>query len=256
MSDPTQPKDVNMNDPANAAAADSPPSATPSETGPTGPTETGDAVDGGQPPKAQAYVDPSIAAEAMQMTHEAEIADLKDKYVRVHAEMENLRKRTEREKADTSKYAISKFAGDVLAVADNLQRALAALSETADQADPKIKASIEGVQLTDSELAKVLERHGVRKIDALGAIFDPNFHQAVMEEENKEIPAGTVVRVFQHGYQISDRLLRPSMVIVAKGGAKPPKEAADPVAAVAEPANDDMPSAESEPSTDDNDPQT
>lgn len=191
------------------------------------------------PPKAQAYVDPTIAAEAQVMGLEAEVAELKDKFVRAHAEMENLRKRTEREKADTSKYAISKFAGDVLAVADNLQRALAAFAQAGGEPDAHTKTLIEGVELTDTELNKALERNGVRKIEALGTIFDPNFHQAVMEEENVEIAAGTVLRVFQEGYQIGDRVLRPSMVVVAKGGAKPvkPTETTDAPPA----ANDDVP---------------
>ena len=190
----------------------------------------------GEPLEAQAYVDPSIAAEAQLLALESENAELKDKFIRAHAEMDNLRKRTEREKADTSKYAISRFAGDMLAIADNLQRALAAFAETGEAADPKTKALIEGVELTDSELKKALERHGVTKIDALGTIFDPNFHQAVMEEENKDVAAGTVLKVFQEGYRIGDRVLRPTMVVVARGGFKPVKDASPPPA-----ANDDTP---------------
>lgn len=234
MSDPTQPQDVNKNSPtgANADVAGAPEQA-----------DAGTAAHTEQAPKPQAYVDPSIAAEAQQLALEAEVADWKDKCFRAHAEMENLRKRTEREKADTSKYAISKFAGDMLAIADNLQRALAAVGDADEGADPKTKALVEGVQLIDSELGKALERHGVRKIEALGTIFDPNFHQAVMEEENKDVAAGTVLKVFQEGYQISDRVLRPSMVVVAKGGAKPVKdEPAAPDAGKA--ANDDTPAGD------------
>lgn len=189
-------------------------------------------------PQAQAYVDPSIAAEAQVLALEAEIAELKDKFIRAHAEMDNLRKRTEREKADTSKYAISKFAGDMLAVADNLQRAIDAFQQSGNEPDPQTKALIEGVELTDSELSKALDRHGVRKIEALGEIFDPNFHQAVMEEENKDVAAGTVLRVFQEGYKIGDRVLRPTMVVVSRGGAKPAKP---PEAAPTQAANDDVP---------------
>lgn len=228
MSDPSQPDGTN-------------PDVTGNEANQGQPTEAGS----NEPLKAQAYVDPSIAAEAAaeaQLTGlEAENADLKDKYIRAHAEMENLRRRTEREKADTSKYAISKFAGDMLAVADNLQRALAAFSDAGVEADETTKALIEGVELTDSDLRKTLERHGVRKIDALGEIFDPNFHQAVMEEENKDIAAGTVIRVFQEGYQIGERTLRPTMVVVARGGFKPIKDADASPAGPA--ANDDAPPA-------------
>ena len=195
----------------------------------------------GERMKAQAYVDPTIAAEAQLTALEAEISELKDKFIRAHAEMDNLRKRTEREKADTIKYAISKFAGDMLAVADNLQRALAVFNEAGSEPDPQTKSLIEGIELTEGELKKVLERHGVRRIEALGAIFDPNFHQAVMEEENKEIAAGTVLRVFQEGYQISDRVLRPTMVVVARGGFKPVKAQASQDAPAGPAANDDLP---------------
>ncbi len=193
------------------------------------------------PPRAQAYVDPSIAAEGTIAALEAEISELKDKFVRAHAEMDNLRKRTEREKADTSKYAISKFAGDMLAVADNLQRALAAVTVPEEERDPQMKALLEGVELTEAELQKALERHGVRQIASLNAPFDPNFHQAVMEEENKDVAAGTVLRVFQEGYQIGDRVLRPSMVVVARGGSKPVKAAPEDEGAQPAAANDDHP---------------
>ena len=155
--------------------------------------------------------------------------------------MDNLRKRTEREKADTSKYAISKFAGDILAVADNLERALAAFAEAGGESDPQTQKLVEGIELTDGELKKVLDRHGVRKIEALGALFDPNFHQAITEREDRNIAAGTVVQVFQDGYQIGDRLLRPSMVVVARGGAKPVK--GDAAAPAGSAANDDTPPA-------------
>ena len=187
-------------------------------------------------PKARAYVDPEIAAEARQLEWEAEKADLTDKLMRAHAEMDNLRKRSEREKADMSKYAITKFAGDMLAVADNLERALDAMPRI-DELEPHTKALVEGVQLTGQDLRKAFERYSVVRIDALHALFDPNLHQAVMEEENKEVAAGTVTRVLQEGYRIGERVLRPSMVVVARGGFKPVKPAADP-------SEDGQPSAE------------
>jgi molecular chaperone GrpE len=231
MSNPTQPDDTNQDAPAdnNETAQANQEAANMDHATPNDPL------------KAQAYVDPSIAAEAQLAGMEAEIAGLKDKFIRAHAEMDNLRKRTEREKADTSKYAISRFAGDVLAVADNLQRALAAFGEAGSEPDPQTTALIEGVELTESELSKALERHGVRKIESLGTIFDPNFHQAVMEEENKELAAGTVLRVFQEGYQIGERVLRPSMVVVARGGARPTKPTADTSSPAGPTANYDVP---------------
>lgn len=247
MSDPTQPDGMKPEAGADdqqsqsTEAAAQPEPATDAETAPL---------------KAQAYVDPTFAAEAQVLVLETEVAELKDKFVRAHAEMENLRKRTEREKADTSKYAISKFAGDVLAVADNLQRALAAFAEAGTEADPQTKALIEGVELTDAELGKALERHGVRKIEALGNIFDPNFHQAVMEEENKDVAAGTVLRVFQEGYTIGDRVLRPTMVVVARGGFKPAKDAAPAAVPPTQAANDDAPPVAESASTDNDAPDT
>ena len=182
-------------------------------------SEHGEAMSAG--PKA--YVDPSIAAEARIAELEAQIAELKDKYVRAIAENDNLRKRNEREKSDVEKYAVTKFAGDMVTIADNLRRAIDAASASPEEETGPLKALLEGVALTDQELQKTLEKHGVRKIVADGEIFDPHKHQAVMEQDNSAVPAGTVLQVFQEGYQISDRVLRPSMVLVAKGGAKPVK---------------------------------
>lgn len=248
MSDPTQPDGMKPE----AGADDQQSQPTEASAQPDAAAEAGTA-----PPQAQAYVDPTFAAEAQVLLLESEVAELKDKFVRAHAEMENLRKRTEREKADTSKYAISKFAGDVLAVADNLQRALAAFADAGTEPDPQTKALIDGVELTDTELAKALERHGVRKIEALGSVFDPNFHQAVMEEENKDVAAGTVLRVFQEGYTIGDRVLRPTMVVVARGGFKPVKEAAAPSAVPpTQAANDDAPPPSGPDQTDNGAPDT
>ncbi len=233
MSDPNAPDSMKPDTPA-AGGPDT------AAAGGAGPEGQAGAAPGGEAarPKAQAYVDPEIAAEAQLMAWEAEKSDLTDKLMRAHAEMDNLRKRTEREKADTSKYAIAKFAGDMLAVADNLERALAALPER-QEFEPHTEALVKGVELTSQDLKKALERHNVVRIDALGALFDPNFHQAVMEEENKEIAAGTVTRVLQEGYQIGERVLRPSMVVVARGGFKPLKPANDTSAQEAGGAGDD-----------------
>jgi len=175
---------------------------------------------------AKSYVDPSIAAEAGIAELEAKVKQLQDKYVRALAENDNLRKRTEREKSDIAKYAVTKFAGDMVAIADNLRRALKAASDTAAQAEQSgaLSALLEGVALTDQELQKAFEKNGIIEIAANGEIFDPHKHQAVMEQDNSAVPAGTILQVFQDGYQIGDRVLRPSMVVVAKGGAKPVKK--------------------------------
>lgn len=149
-----------------------------------------------------------------------DVADFKDKYLRAHAEMENLRRRTEREKEDTAKYAVTKLARDLLGVGDNFQRALAAVPAGAADADPALKSLVDGVSMTEKEFRTVLERHGVKAIEAKGQPFNPHLHQAVMEVPKDDVPAGTVVQVFQQGYVIEDRTLRPAMVAVSAGGSK------------------------------------
>jgi molecular chaperone GrpE len=150
-----------------------------------------------------------------------EAADYKDKLLRSLAEMENLRKRTERQVADTRDYGIASFARDILAVADNMERALGALdADLREKADTGTKALLDGVELTERELLKVLEKHGVKKFEPLGEKFDPNLHQAMFELPDASRPAGTVARVIQPGYMIGERILRPALVAVAKGGPK------------------------------------
>lgn len=179
-------------------------------------------AEGAQSPAREA---PGAEAPAADVaTLEARIADLTDRLLRAHAEMDNLRKRTERDKEDMAKYAISKFARDVLSVGDNLQRAAAAVPAGAAEEDPALKALIEGVSLTEREFLNVLERHGVKRLDPAGEPFNPHQHQAMTEVENREVAPGTVVQVYQPGYMLEDRVLRPAMVVVAKGGAKPGKD--------------------------------
>jgi molecular chaperone GrpE len=149
-----------------------------------------------------------------------EVADLKDRVLRAHAEVENIRKRTEREKEDTAKYAITKFARDVLTVGDNFQRALGAVPAGAADADATLKSLIDGVTLIEREFLSALERHGVKRLEPKGEAFNPHVHQAVMEMPRPDVAAGTVVQVFQSGYTIEDRVLRPAMVVVATGGPK------------------------------------
>lgn len=153
----------------------------------------------------------------------AENADLKDRLLRAMADMENLRRRTEREKQNASNYAITGFAKDVLAIGDNLARAMESLGDRSKAAaDEAVKPLIEGVEMTRRELVNVLERHGVTKLEPLGGKFDPNLHQAMFEVPDPSVPSGTVTEIIQDGYAIKDRVLRPAMVGIAKGGPKEP----------------------------------
>ena len=154
---------------------------------------------------------------------EAERTELKERLLRTLADMENLRRRTEREVAEARTYAVSNFARDMLTVADNFQRAIDSVPAEARAAgDPALSALIEGIELTERDLLKTLERHGVKRLDPEGQRFDPHLHQAMFEVPNPEVPAGTVVQVVQSGYVIGDRVLRPALVGVAKGGPKSP----------------------------------
>ena len=153
---------------------------------------------------------------------QAEAADLKDKWLRAHAEIENIRKRAEREKEETAKYAITRLARDIVNVGDNFQRAIDAVPAGAAEQDPALKSFLEGVTLTERELLNVLERHGIRRRQPMNEPFNPHLHQAVMEIQRSDVPAGTIVQVFQAGFMIEDRVLRPAMVAVAKGGPKLP----------------------------------
>jgi molecular chaperone GrpE len=172
-------------------------------------------VEAPQPAAAEAPpADPLAAAQR-------EAAELKDKLLRTLAEMENLRRRTEREVADARVYGIASFARDVLTVADNMERALQALDdELREKADVLVKGLLDGVELTERELLKTLEKHGIKKIEPQGEKFDPNFHQAMYEVPDASIPVGHVVQVVQPGYTIGDRVLRPALVGVSKGGPK------------------------------------
>ena len=181
-------------------------------------------------PDADPAAEPTEEAKiaALIETLSKENADYKDRLLRTLAEMENLRRRTEREIADSRAYGISAFARDILAVADNMDRALGALdNELREKADAGTKALLDGVELTERELLKVLEKHGVKKFEPLDEKFDPNLHQAMYEVPDPSRPAGTIAQVVQPGYMIGERMLRPALVGIAKGG---PKLAAEPVA--------------------------
>ena len=155
---------------------------------------------------------------------EAELADHKDRLLRALAETENVRRRAQREREDASKYAVAAFAKDLLAAADNLRRALESLPE-AEAKDERMRSLLAGVAATERELLGVFERHGIKRIDPKGERFDHNLHQAIFEAERPGEPSGSVVEVLQPGYILHDRLLRPAMVGVAKGGPKPPEPA-------------------------------
>jgi len=164
---------------------------------------------------------------------QAEVADFKDRWMRAQAETENVRKRYEREKEDTAKYAITKFARDIVNVGDNFQRAIDAVPGGAVEREPALKSFLEGVTLTERELLNILERHGIKRLNPKDEAFNPHQHQAMMEVARSDVQPGTIVQVFQAGYTIEDRVLRPAMVVVAKAEPKAPDVPAA--------ANDDAP---------------
>ncbi|KMO15328.1 nucleotide exchange factor GrpE [Methylobacterium indicum] len=164
---------------------------------------------------------PEAATADSIATLEAEKLDLKDKLLRTLADMENLRRRTEREVADARTYAVTNFARDMLNAADNIRRALESVpAEARETAEGALKALVDGIELTERDLLKTLERHGVKRVDPQGQRFDPNLHQAMFEVPNPDVTSGTVVQVVQSGYVIGERVLRPALVGVAKGGPK------------------------------------
>src|SRR5258706_7923892 len=183
--------------------------------------DPGNPAEGLEPVVAKPYVMPDDPEQGSTEALAKEVAETRDKMLRTLADMENLRKRTTREVADARTYAISGFARDILDTADNLRRALDAVpAQARAAADPGLKALIEGVELTERSLLNTLEKNGVKKFDPSGERFDPNFQQAMYEVPDPSVPAGTVVQVVQAGYMIGERVLRPALVAVSKGGAK------------------------------------
>lgn len=165
---------------------------------------------------------PFAADFAVLEALKAEVETLKDQRLRALAEAENIRRRAEREKADASQYAVTKFARDMLGIADNFARALAACPPALrDAADPQVKAVLDGVEATDRQLISTLESYGVKQVDTADGKFDPNLHQAIAEVPGNGKPAGTIVDVVQTGFMINDRLLRPAMVTVARKESSP-----------------------------------
>ena len=179
---------------------------------PGGPDSAGE-----RPEATQSGAAPDPHARIAEL--EAEVARLKDQALRALAEQENTRRRAQRDIEENSKYAVSNFARDILPVGDNLRRALEAIPAEARADDPALAKFAEGVELTERELLNILDRYGIKRVDPVGEPFDHNLHQAMMQVENGAQPPGTVVQVFQPGYTIQGRLLRPAMVTVAKGSA-------------------------------------
>jgi molecular chaperone GrpE len=159
------------------------------------------------------------AAELAQAR--AEAGQLKDQLLRALAEAENTRRRSQREREDSARYASSALGKDIVQVADNLARALAAVPAEALAQDDALKNLVEGIAATERQFLAALERHNIKRIEPLGAKFDAHLHQAMFEVPNSGKPAGTVVQVLQPGYVLHDRLLRPALVGVAKGEAAP-----------------------------------
>jgi molecular chaperone GrpE len=185
------------------------------------------------PPQQMRGIIDALQAELDQLharvaAKDAQLEAANDKVLRTYADLDNMRKRVEREKEETAKYAITKFARDVVNVADNFERAILSVPAEAKADNPALVALIDGVSLTEREFLNVLERHGVKRVAPQGEAFNPHHHQAVMETQNLDVPPGTVLQVFQPGYLIDDRVLRPAMVVVAAGGAKTAKAQAKP----------------------------
>ncbi len=169
-----------------------------------------------EPPDAAPAPQPSADERIAKL--ESDLAEARDRMLRALAETENVRRRLEREREDTARYAISRFAGDILTVADNLRRALDAVPAAAVEKDEFLAKLVDGVGATEKNLLQVLEKNGVKKLNPAGQKFDPNFHEVLFELEAPDQPAGTVVQVLEAGYTIGDRLLRPARVAAAKGG--------------------------------------
>ena len=166
---------------------------------------------------ANAEPDPFKVLEALQ----AENVELKDRSLRTLADMENLRRRTEREVADSKAYGVTSFAREMLGFADNLRRAVEAVpAEVRETADPAVKSFVEGIELTERDFVARLARFGVKPMEPLGKKFDPNQHEVLFEIPDESVPTGTVRQIIEPGYTIGERTLRAAKVGVSRGGPK------------------------------------
>lgn len=182
-------------------------------------------ADEARPSESQAPVPAESDSELALANLRLENAELKDKLLRALAEMENLRRRTEREAAEVKIYAVTSFARDMLTFADNLRRALDSVpAPLREQAGEPWKSLAEGIELTERDFLGRLGKYGVRKLEPLGGKFDPHLHEALFEVPSEAAPNGTVVQVIEDGYAIGERVLRPAKVGVARGAQKPATE--------------------------------
>jgi molecular chaperone GrpE len=200
-------------DPKKTEPAAAPESAAPSQPAAASQPET--------PQPQDAAVQAEKDLQEVVAALKAEVDGLKDRWLRAHAEAENVRKRAEREREEAAKYAITRLAKDIVGVGDNFQRCIDAVPAGAAEKDPTLKSFLEGVTMTERELLNVLERHGIKRLQPMNEPFNPHLHQAVMQVPRADVPSGTVVEVYQAGYTIEERVLRPAMVGVAQGGPKP-----------------------------------
>jgi molecular chaperone GrpE len=203
-------------------------------------SETGEPDSAPEGTSSQAQDAPALSEKTVQAAVaalQAEVEGLKDKWLRAHAEMDNIRKRGEREREEAAKYAITKLAKDIVGVGDNFQRAIDAVPPGAAEKDPTLKSFLDGVTMTERELLNVLDRHDIKRLHPMNEQFNPHLHQAVTQVPRPDVPNGTIVEVYQAGFTIGERVLRPAMVGVAAGGPKPNGEGSGP------PANENVPPA-------------
>lgn len=202
----------------------------------------GEAAASADPPRpandreAAEAAEPSPWAEGDAAALTAELAETKDRLLRALAEVENVRRRAQRDREESSRYAIANFAREMVTVADNLRRALESVTPEARAASPAVENLVVGVQMTENAMLAAFEGVGIKPIEAVGKPFDHNYHEALFEVPDPSQPAGTVVQEVERGYVLRDRLLRPAKVGVAKGGPRP--EAASAEAEAAGDAND------------------
>lgn len=180
-------------------------------------------VEGNNSQEAAATDEPPLGMAMSEKLErlEADNKSLQDRLLRALAETENVRRRAERDVNDARQYAVTQFARDITKVADNLERAISSIPEEIGHGNGPVRTLIEGVELTEKELLRTLEKHGVTKLNPAGEAFDPNFHEAMFETEDPSIPHGTVTMVAEPGYTIGTRPLRPAKVAVSRGG--PPR---------------------------------
>ena len=147
-----------------------------------------------------------------------DLKKVKEDNLRYLAEIDNLRKRFDKEKEDTFKYAVTEFANEIILVVDNFSRVMESISSINKNSNDNVKPLIDGIDLIFKDFLKTLEKFDIKKIDCFGKKFDPNFHQAVSEEINNDKEVGEIIKIIQNGYLIKDRLLRPASVVIAKKG--------------------------------------